>query len=170
MGTKLLGRTLSIHHGIVRLWYAPFILMVYLRSSQDTRPPVLPSACIAAVAHIIATTDPTAPKPSTVAFPLGLTGYTLPLVTNAIATALIVARLYLTARRAQRDPTREASTVRAAMRAMTIIVESGALYLATQLTFVVLFAVRHPALAIVSVMAAQIYVSDGAEWAAKCRR
>jgi hypothetical protein len=39
-----------------------------------------------------------------------------------------------------------------------IVVESGMLYLAVQLVFVVLFAIRHPAQGIVGVIAVQIYV------------
>lgn len=53
----------------------------------------------------------------------------------------------------------EKRTVRLTMPdVIKIIVESGALYLVTQLIFVVLFAIKHPAQAIVAVMAVQIYV------------
>ena len=41
---------------------------------------------------------------------------------------------------------------------MMLIIESGALYLLIQLVYVVLFALEHPAQAIVGVMAVQIYV------------
>ena len=41
---------------------------------------------------------------------------------------------------------------------MIIVSESGALYLVTQLIFVVLFAIRHPAQAIMGVVSVQIYV------------
>ena len=49
--------------------------------------------------------------------------------------------------------------MRAAQRAVAIIVESGALYLVTQLIFVVLYSIQHPAIAIQTVIAVQIYVS-----------
>ena len=43
--------------------------------------------------------------------------------------------------------------------AVAIVVESGLLYLVTQVVFVVLFALGHPAQAILAVIAVQIYVS-----------
>lgn len=43
-------------------------------------------------------------------------------------------------------------------RAMIIVAESGMLYLVTQLIFVVMFAIKHPAQAIMGVVAVQIYV------------
>ncbi|KAG2362640.1 hypothetical protein BDR07DRAFT_1406526 [Suillus spraguei] len=45
----------------------------------------------------------------------------------------------------------------ASNRAMMLIIESGALYLMAQLVFVVLFAIEHPAMGIVAVIATQIY-------------
>jgi hypothetical protein len=44
--------------------------------------------------------------------------------------------------------------------AIDIVVESGMVYLAVQLVFVVLFAIRHPAQGIVAVIAVQIYVRN----------
>ena len=105
--------------------------------------------------------NPTSPTPPAAIVPLGLAGYILPLATNAAATGLIVARLVVTARRVKRygdDEHGKAATT--ARRAVAIIVESGALYLATQLAYVVLFALGHPAEAIVAVIAVQIYVSS----------
>ena len=43
---------------------------------------------------------------------------------------------------------------------MMLMIESGALYLVFQLVFVVLFAIPHPAEAILAVMTVQIYVSN----------
>ena len=118
-------------------------------------------ACILAVAHLVITLDPTAPAAPPALVPLGLAGYVLPLGTNALATGLIAARLLLASRRPQVDSTvggGGALTARAARRAVAIIVESGALYLAAQLAFVVLFARGAPAQAVAAVIAAQIYV------------
>jgi hypothetical protein len=42
--------------------------------------------------------------------------------------------------------------------AIDIIIESGMLYLAVQLVFVILFAIRHPAQAILARIAVQVYV------------
>lgn len=110
-------------------------------------------------------TDPSAPSAPAAVVPLGLAGYVLPLFTNAVATTLIVYRLLTTTRHAIRAKSASADaedtercTARAVRRAIAIIVESGLLYLATQLTFVILFALGHPAQAVVAVIAAQIYV------------
>ena len=120
-----------------------------------------PIACIVVVAHFVLSLTPTAPVPPAAIVPLGTAGYVLPLATNAMATVLIVVRLWLTARGAeQRVGTRMRGTVRAAQRAVAIIVESGLLYLVTQLVFVVLFALGHPAQAILAVVAVQVYVSS----------
>ena len=109
-------------------------------------------------------TPASAPTPPAALVPLGTAGYILPLTTNAMATALIVTRLWITAHDASKrvggTHMHMKGTMRAARRAVEIIVESGLLYLVTQLVFVVLFALGHPAQAILAVMAAQVYVSD----------
>lgn len=111
------------------------------------------------VVHLVLTLDPNAPIAPPALVPLGLAGYALPLATNVLTTALIVARLWHTASTAEaRCRGRMAGTVRAAQHAVAIIVESGLLYLAAQLVLVVLFALSHPAQAVVAVMAVQIYV------------
>ncbi|KAI0355982.1 hypothetical protein OH77DRAFT_1495782 [Trametes cingulata] len=115
-------------------------------------------SCIMEVVHLVVTLDPNAPVAPAALVPLGLAGYALPLATNVLTTALIVARLWHTAKAAEeRCRGRMAGTVRAAQHAVAIIVESGLLYLAAQLVLVVLFALGHPAQAIVAVMAVQIY-------------
>ncbi|KAH9852244.1 hypothetical protein C2E23DRAFT_921780 [Lenzites betulinus] len=115
-------------------------------------------SCIMEVVHLVLTLDPNAPIAPPALVPLGLAGYALPLATNVLTTALIVARLWHTASTAEaRCRGRMAGTVRAAQHAVAIIVESGLLYLAAQLVLVVLFALSHPAQAVVAVMAVQIY-------------
>ncbi|RPD75661.1 hypothetical protein L226DRAFT_545454 [Lentinus tigrinus ALCF2SS1-7] len=115
-------------------------------------------ACIVVVAHWILTLSPTSPVPPAAIVPLGTAGYALPLATNVMATALIVTKLWLTARSAEkRVGSRMRGTARAAERAVAIIVESGLLYLATQAAFVALFALGHPAQAILAVISVQIY-------------
>ena len=112
------------------------------------------------VAHLLLTMDPTAPVPPAALVPLGLAGYALPLATNFMATTLIAGRLYASAHNAEkRVGALMSGTMRAAQRAVEIMVESGALYLVTQVVFVVLFAIGHPAQAILAVVAVQIYVS-----------
>jgi hypothetical protein len=49
-------------------------------------------------------------------------------------------------------------------RPMMLIIESGALYMVTQLIFVVLVAIRNPAEAVLSLAGTQIYVSPCAFW------
>lgn len=80
-----------------------------------------------------------------------------------------MARLLVTARRVKRygdDEHGKAATT--ARRAVAIIVESGALYLAAQLAYVVLFALGHPAEAIIAVIAVQIYVSTFSDRPSPC--
>ncbi|KAI0682077.1 hypothetical protein C8T65DRAFT_597625 [Cerioporus squamosus] len=114
--------------------------------------------CITIVAHWILTLSPTSPVPPAAIVPLGTAGYTLPLATNVMATALIVTKLWLTARSVEKGAgTSLLGAAHAAQRAVAIIVESGLLYLVTQVVFVVLFALGHPAQAIVAVVAVQIY-------------
>ena len=89
------------------------------------------------------TTAPTSPSPPAAVVPLGLAGYSLPLVTNVIATGLIITKLFTTHRGTLFRREREADargTAHAARRTIAIIVESGLLYLAVQLAFVALFA------------------------------
>ncbi|KAI0631222.1 hypothetical protein C8Q77DRAFT_194534 [Trametes polyzona] len=115
-------------------------------------------SCIMEVVHLVVTLDPHSPVAPAALVPLGLAGYALPLATNVLTTILIAARLWHTARAAdERCRGRLAGTARAAQHAVAIIVESGLLYLAAQLVLVALFALGHPAQAIVAVMAVQIY-------------
>ena len=110
------------------------------------------------VVHYVVTLDPTSPTPPKPMLPLTLAGYSLPLCTNVMATALIIARIWYLSR-----PTPGAEgafrSARAISRsAMATIVESGALYFAAQLTYVVTIAIPHPSEGIIAVMALQIYV------------
>lgn len=117
--------------------------------------------CIAEVAHFILELSPSSPVPPEAIVPLTTAGYALPLCTNVMTTGLIVYKIWR-ATHFGLGPSGEVlqSTSRVARSAMSIIVESGVLYLAAQLVFVVLVNVKHPAQAIVAVMAVQIYVSS----------
>lgn len=113
------------------------------------------------VAHLTITLDPTAPTPPAAVVPLGIAGYALPLATNVIATALIVTKVFGMLRGAGAKPNHGFyGATRAARNAVAIVIESGLLYLVTQLVFVVLFSIGHPAQAILAVVAVQIYVSN----------
>ncbi|EPQ57611.1 hypothetical protein GLOTRDRAFT_38224 [Gloeophyllum trabeum ATCC 11539] len=115
-------------------------------------------ACIMELLHLLLSINPSSPTAPPQIVPLGIAGYVLPLSTNVFVTALIAARIFWIARasREYSDLTSSAQTVH---RAINVVVESGALYLAVQLTFVVLFAMQHPAQAILAVIAVQVYVS-----------
>lgn len=114
------------------------------------------TACIAGVAHLVLALDPTAPAPPSYIIPLGLAGYCLPLCTNVMVTSLIVYRIWSSS--SIMPGSTETVTQSVPYRAIMLIVESGMLYLVTQLVYVILFAMNHPAVGIVAVMAVQIYV------------
>lgn len=111
--------------------------------------------CIMEVLHLIIVTDPTAPAPPPAIMTLGLAGYILPLATNVVVTSLIVYRIWISSHVVKESPVVIGQG--ASHRAMMLIIESGALYLIIQFVFVVLFAIQHPALGIVAVIATQIY-------------
>lgn len=111
--------------------------------------------CIMEVLHLIIVTDPTSPAPPPAITTLGLAGYILPLATNIVVTFLIVYRIWISSRIVKESPVVIGQG--ASHRAMMLIIESGALYLIIQFVFVVLFAIQHPALGIVAVIATQIY-------------
>lgn len=112
-------------------------------------------ACIVEVIHLLLVMNPTSPAPPASIVPLGLAGYILPLATNVMVTSLIVYRIWLSSRIVKESPVDIAQG--ASHRAMMFIIESGALYLVTQIVFVVLFAMQHPAEGIMAVIAAQVY-------------
>ncbi|PIL23344.1 hypothetical protein GSI_14655 [Ganoderma sinense ZZ0214-1] len=112
-------------------------------------------ACIMQVVHYVVTLDPTSPTPPKPMLPLTLAGYSLPLCTNLMATTLIIARIWWLSRGTVGEGFRSARTI--SRSAIATIVESGALYLAVQLAYVVLLALEIPVDAIIAVMACQIY-------------
>ena len=119
---------------------------------------VNPLACIIATLDILLSTNPTSPTPPAALLPLTLAAYVLPLCTNVFVTSLIVYRIWYTSRAVPDSPLQIGQG--ATRRAMSLIIESGALYLLFQLIFVVLVAIPHPAEAILAVMAVQIYASN----------
>ncbi|KAI0716722.1 hypothetical protein C8Q76DRAFT_415707 [Earliella scabrosa] len=118
-------------------------------------------ASIIAFAHILLVVDPTSPVPPSALVPLGLAGYSLPLATNVMATALIVVKLWWVLRSAAKiaggDTPLFGSGYNAVRNALAIVIESGALYLVTQLVFVIVYSLKHPSQAILAVIAVQIY-------------
>lgn len=110
--------------------------------------------------HFVVTQSPTSPVPPAALVPLTVAGYALPLCTNVMATGLLVFKIWWMSRgtRSGSHPLRR--TIRLANDAAAVIVESGLIYLVTQLILVVLVTIAHPAEAIVGVMAVQIYVRE----------
>ena len=124
---------------------------------------ILVSACVGVVIHFLLSVNlklpvaPTFPAPRGLV-PLGLAVYCLPLGTNVIVTTLIAGRIwYLSPRKARKMCSVKFPTG-IGRAAINTIIESGMLYLAAQLVFVILFSMRHPAQSIASVIAVQVYV------------
>ncbi|KAH9899233.1 hypothetical protein C8Q73DRAFT_815593 [Cubamyces lactineus] len=116
--------------------------------------------CLLQVVHFVATLSPASPVPPAAVVPLTTAGYVLPLCTNVMATGLLVLKIWwMTRVPADVDHGLQRSH-NLANRATAVIIESGLLYLFTQLVLVVLISIKHPAEAVVGVMAVQIYLSD----------
>jgi len=114
--------------------------------------------CFSIVLHLLLRIDPNSPIAPPSLVPLGLASFSLPLGTNVMVTTLIASRIWYLSPRKVRDIRSSARfPTKTARAAIDIVVESGMLYLAVQLIFVVLFAIRHPAQGVVGVVAVQIY-------------
>jgi hypothetical protein len=116
-------------------------------------------ACVAEAARRLLSADPSAPLAPASIVPLLTAGYVLPLVTNVLVTVLIVLRIWYLSPAGNQQLRGISTPSRIARRATDSLVESGALYMVTQIIFVVLFVIGHPAQAIIAVIAVQIYVS-----------
>jgi hypothetical protein len=92
---------------------------------------------------------------------LGLAGFILPLCTNVLLTALVAARIWYLSPRKPHDALGGRFPTGTGRAAINVVIESGMLYLVVQLIFVILFYMRHPAQAVVAMIAVQIYVRDG---------
>ena len=127
------------------------------------------SVCVSVVVHLLLSVNnpPAPPYPvSSALVSFGLTAFLLPLCTNLIVTTLIAGRIwYLSPRKVYnirgthwQFPTGIGSA------AINIVIESGMLYLAVQLIFVILIVTGNPAQGIASTIAAQIYVRIPHPW------
>ena len=116
------------------------------------------TVCVSQSIHFIISLTPESPMPPAAIVPLTTAGFALPLCTNVLTTGFIIFKIWRTAHLSGGDASL-ASTRRIAHGAIMIIVESGALYLVTQLILVVLISLGHPAEAIVAEAAVQVYVS-----------
>ncbi|KAJ7654241.1 hypothetical protein B0H17DRAFT_1214450 [Mycena rosella] len=104
---------------------------------------------------LVLSINPTAPVAPAALVPVGTAGFALSLCLNFIVSALIVGRIWQISRQNRMQGI--SLTDSTIQRAIGIIVESGLLFLAAQFVFVVLFAIKHPAQAILEPVATQIY-------------
>jgi hypothetical protein len=116
------------------------------------------TACILPIPALLLHIDPSAPVAPKSLVPLGMAGYILPLCANIIVTILISVRIWYLSPRKNDEMDSARIPTRSGLAAINIVVESGMLYLAAQLTYVVLWKIEHPAEAIAALMAVQIYV------------
>ncbi|KAJ7457454.1 hypothetical protein FB451DRAFT_594556 [Mycena latifolia] len=119
-------------------------------------------ACGLALIGLVLQINPNAPQAPAALVPVGTAGFALSLCLNFIVSALIVSRIYYIARQNRIHGVSPHTTHSGAhdttfQRAIGIIVEAGGLFLAAQFVFVVLFAIAHPAQAVVEPVATQIY-------------
>jgi len=145
-------------------WCSQLILiyrcyLVWGRNIWVTIFPILMSlatvACGVGLIGLVLTINPTAPTAPAAIVPVGTAGFSLSLCLNFIVSALIAGRIWSISRQNRLHGISHSDS--AISRAIGIVVESGLLFLSAQFVFVVLFAIAHPALAVVEPMATQIY-------------
>ncbi|KAJ7806425.1 hypothetical protein B0H14DRAFT_2304381, partial [Mycena olivaceomarginata] len=116
------------------------------------------ASCGFAVIGLVLSIAPTAPQAPADIVPFGDASFAMSLILNFISSSLIVGRVWWLARRHDVPGVPGLSRSRRIIRQATgVIVESGLLFLATQFVFVILFAIAHPAQALVEPLAVQIY-------------
>ncbi|KIK43829.1 hypothetical protein CY34DRAFT_803335 [Suillus luteus UH-Slu-Lm8-n1] len=115
--------------------------------------------CILPIPSLVLSINPTSPVPPTEIVPLTTAGYALPLCTNIMVTGLIAVRLWYISRVPIIDEYGKPAILKIAAggRPMMLVIESGALYMITQLIFVVLVAMQNSAEAVLSYAGTQIY-------------
>ncbi|KAJ3889894.1 hypothetical protein GG344DRAFT_78365 [Lentinula edodes] len=127
-------------------------LVTQSMGDRTPNPHLVCITCGIGLIGLVLTISPNAPQAPAAIVPIGTAAFSMSLCLNFIVSALIVGRIwYIT------GLNREIKTDSAIRRASAIIIESGLLFLAAQLVFVVLFAIKHPAQAIVEPIATQIY-------------
>ena len=90
--------------------------------------------------------------------------FLLPLGTSVIVTTLICVRIWYLSPRKARDMRSAQFPTGTGQAIIKIVVESGMLYLAVQLIFVVFFAFGHPVAVTVRAIAVQIFVRIPYPW------
>ncbi|KAF7358521.1 hypothetical protein MVEN_00903000 [Mycena venus] len=112
-------------------------------------------ACGIGLIGLVLSINPTAPQAPAAIVPVGTAGFSLSLCLNFIVSALIIGRVMHISRQNRRNGVSHSDT--AIQRAIGIVIEAGLLFLTAQFVFVVLFAIAHPAQAILVPIATQVY-------------
>ncbi|KZT00533.1 uncharacterized protein LAESUDRAFT_801627, partial [Laetiporus sulphureus 93-53] len=112
------------------------------------------SACIHGLAHLVLSTVPTVLVLPPALVWLGLMGYILALCMNVLITALIVGCIWYVSRHCRNIIVGASGTA----KVISILVESSAIYLIMQLSYVTLFALGLPTEQIAGLATVQIYV------------
>ncbi|KAJ7641816.1 hypothetical protein FB45DRAFT_862904 [Roridomyces roridus] len=112
-------------------------------------------SCGVALIGLVLTISPTAAQAPAAIVPIGKAGFSLSLILNCIVSGLIVYRIWYISRENRVHGILKTDTT--IQRAIGIIVESGLLFLAIQLVFLVLFSIKHPAQDLAEPIATQIY-------------
>ncbi|KAJ7822818.1 hypothetical protein B0H14DRAFT_2294185, partial [Mycena olivaceomarginata] len=113
------------------------------------------ASCGLAVIGLVLSIDPTAPQAPADIVPFGDASFAMSLILNFASSSLIVGRMWFLGR--EKDVPGVPGRSRSRLQAPGVIIESGLLFLATQFVFVILFAIAHPAQALVEPLAVQIY-------------
>ncbi|CAK5266248.1 unnamed protein product [Mycena citricolor] len=113
-------------------------------------------SCGMAVTGIVQQTSPTSNQVPVALIPMGDATFSLSIICNFITTGLIVGRLWILSR-GMDAALINGKAQSLAQKAIGIIIESGLLFFLTQFVFIVLFALAHPAQAIIEPIACQVY-------------
>ncbi|KAF7295716.1 hypothetical protein MIND_01112100 [Mycena indigotica] len=111
--------------------------------------------CGVGLIGLVLTINPSSPQAPAEIVPVGDAAFAMSLILNFTVSSLIVSRIYYITRENRRHGITYTDT--AIQRAIGIIVEAGLLFLLVQFVFVVLFAIAHPAQAILVPIATQVY-------------
>ncbi|KAJ6554240.1 hypothetical protein B0H19DRAFT_949025, partial [Mycena capillaripes] len=110
-------------------------------------------SCGFAVTGLVISINPTATQAPAALVPIGDADFALSLILNFMVSSLIVGRIWWMTR--ESNISHSSTSIQ---KAVGIVIESGLLFLAIQFVFVILFAIAHPAQAVVEPIATQIYV------------
>ncbi|KAF8463548.1 hypothetical protein DFH94DRAFT_817779 [Russula ochroleuca] len=112
---------------------------------------------IAEVVHLVIHTHETSPTLPASVVRWNSVVFIAKVCANLMVTVLIVVRMWYLSPRKRRDFLGANLSTGTGWAAIVIVIESGVLYLVAQIIPLILYAIRHPALGLVSSMSVQIY-------------